>query len=91
MSRKIAVLLIFLSIPLRAHASDERGWYPFLENKGWYAWEGQSSSTGETEKPLIQSMTQPAANSTQPTMNTSSQMNMSSQTGNQPAQSNWYK
>ena len=88
MARKIAVLLILLFIPLSANASDEKGWYSFLENKGWYGWEGQSSSassTGETEKPLVQPTTQPATSSTQSTMNTSSQ------TGNQPTQSSWFK
>ena len=81
MSRKIAILLILLVIPfisLRANASDEKGWYPFMENKGWYGWGGQSgsaSSTGDKDQPLVQPTTQPTSSSasTQPMTNTPSQ------------------
>jgi len=86
--RKITILLILLSIPLCANASDKKGWYSFLGKKGWYAWENQSISTassGETEKSMITPISQSAANSTQSTFNTSSQ------TGNQPAQSSGFK
>jgi len=92
MPLKIAILLILLSVPLNANASDEKGWYPFLQNKGWYGWEGQSSSTssggastGDKEQPLVQPTTQPGSGQAQSTGNTQSQ------TGNQQMQSNWYK
>lgn len=88
MPLKMILSLILLSVPLCAHASDEKGWYPFMENKGWYGWEGQSgsaSSTGNKDQPLVQPTTQPASNSTQPMTNTSSQ------TGNQQTQSSWFK
>ena len=87
MVQKIAILLILLFIPLRVNASDEKGWYPFMENKGWYGWQGQpgsTSSTGDKEQPLVQPTTQPVSNSTPSTTNTPSQ------SGNQQSQSGWF-
>ena len=82
--RKIAVLFVLLFIPLWANASDEKGWYPFMQNRGWYPTEGQSSSTGsaaDAGNSAMQPTPQPAANSTQSVINPSSQIN------NQQAQS----
>ena len=48
-----------------------------MQNKGWYPWQGQSSSSGSTEnkeEPLVQPTTQnSSSNSTQPMTNASSQ------------------
>ena len=87
MLRKIALLFILLTIPLRVNASDEKGWYPFLQTKGWYPFEGggssSASSSGDKDQPLVQPTAQPTTGSTQSPANT--------QSSNQPGQSNWFK
>ena len=76
-------------MPLRANASDEKSWYPFLQNKGWYPTEGQSGSTGsttDTGNSMVQQTTQPSGGSFVPT-NT----NTSSQGNTQPGKSSWFQ
>ena len=95
MLRKITILLILVSIPLQARASEEKGWYPFIQNQGWYPSRGQAASTesaGEQDKSLVQPVSQPGMGST-PTSstNTNTTANTTSQTTPQPGQSNWFK
>jgi len=84
MLRKIAVIVMLLSIPLAAHAADEKSWYPFMQNKGWYPTEGQAGSTNTTAD---------AGNSVvQPTTQTNTNTNTASSQGSgQPGGSNWFK
>ncbi len=70
---KIGVLFMIMpvSVPLRAEGTGEKGWYPTIQSKGWYSFEGQSSgsSWGDESKGST-STTQPAT--TQPTTTQSS-------------------
>lgn len=90
MLKKIIILFILVSAPLQARASDEKGWYSFIQNKGWYPFQGQPGSSASStpsgdQQPLVQPTAQPGVSTTSSTTNTSSQVST------QPGQSNWFK
>lgn len=52
----VSILSGAMLVPLCADASGEKGWYPTLQNKGWYVFEGGSPSTSSAEESKNQSM-----------------------------------
>jgi hypothetical protein len=51
MKIKVSIFLIAVSllVAVNAYTSEEKGWYPFLNNRGWYPDTGQSGSNFNAE------------------------------------------